>query len=118
MLEKLVKFIGRSVRNLVEREDECYCFRLHRNRVYYVREALVKKATNVRAETRLARGLRCGNETHFNCLAWWLRAILLSCTDNARWPAFRRCSNDAHCIDCVRRWQETSLPCWACSLDA
>jgi 60S ribosome subunit biogenesis protein NIP7 len=48
VLEKLVKFIGKSVRNVVEREDEKYCFRLHKNRVYYVREALVKKATNVR----------------------------------------------------------------------
>ena len=49
MLEKLVKFIGKSVRNIVEREDERYCFRLHKNRVYYVRETLVKKSTNVRS---------------------------------------------------------------------
>lgn len=48
MLEKLVKFIGKNVTNLVERDDEKYCFRLHRNRVYYVREELVKRATNVR----------------------------------------------------------------------
>ena len=47
VLEKLVKFIGKSVRNVVERGDEKYCFRLHKNRVYYVREQLVKKATNV-----------------------------------------------------------------------
>jgi 60S ribosome subunit biogenesis protein NIP7 len=49
VLEKLVKFIGKSVRNVVEREDEKYCFRLHKNRVYYVRESLLKKSTNVRA---------------------------------------------------------------------
>jgi hypothetical protein len=48
VLEKLVKFIGKNVTNLVERDDEKYCFRLHRNRVYYVREELVKRATNVR----------------------------------------------------------------------
>lgn len=48
MLEKLVKFMGKNVRNVVEREDEKYCFRLHRNRVYYVREELVRRATNVR----------------------------------------------------------------------
>jgi UPF0113 Pre-PUA domain len=50
VLEKLVKFIGKNVRNVVEREDEKYCFRLHKNRVYYVRETLVKKATNVRLQ--------------------------------------------------------------------
>lgn len=44
----MLKFIGKNVRHVVEREDEKYCFRLHKNRVYYVREALVKKATNVR----------------------------------------------------------------------
>ena len=52
MLEKLVKFMGKNVRNVVEREDEKYCFRLHRNRVYYVREELVHKATNVRPPLR------------------------------------------------------------------
>ena len=49
VLEKLVKFIGKNVRNVVERADEKYCFRLHNNRVFYVRETLVKKATNVRS---------------------------------------------------------------------
>ena len=51
VLEKLVKFIGKNVRSVVEREDEKYCFRLHKNRVYYVRESLVKKSTNVRSST-------------------------------------------------------------------
>lgn len=35
------------MKTLVEREDEAYCFRLHKNRVYYVSERLMKKATNV-----------------------------------------------------------------------
>jgi hypothetical protein len=48
VLEKMLKFIGKNVRHVVEREDEKYCFRLHKNRVYYVRETLVKRATNVR----------------------------------------------------------------------
>lgn len=48
VLEKLVKFIGKNVKGLVEREEESYCFRLHKNRVYYVSERLMKKATNVR----------------------------------------------------------------------
>jgi hypothetical protein len=37
MFEKLMQYIGRNVKQLVERPDERYCFRLHRDRVYYVR---------------------------------------------------------------------------------
>ncbi len=32
----------------MERSDEDYVFRLHKNRVFYVREALMRRATNVR----------------------------------------------------------------------
>ena len=49
VFEKLFKFIGKNIRSLVERQDEPYCFRLHKNRVYYVRESLMRRATNVRA---------------------------------------------------------------------
>lgn len=33
--------IGKNIRYLIEREDEPYCFRLHKDRVYYVSERLV-----------------------------------------------------------------------------
>ena len=49
MFEKLHKFLGKSIRHLVERSDEDYVLRLNRNRVYYVRESLMRRATNVRA---------------------------------------------------------------------
>ena len=48
VLEKFVFFIGKNVKALFEREDEAYCFRLHKNRVFYVSERLMKRATNVR----------------------------------------------------------------------
>jgi hypothetical protein len=48
VLEKFVFFIGKNVKALFEREDESYCFRLHKNRVFYVSERLMKRATNVR----------------------------------------------------------------------
>lgn len=62
VLEKLVKFIGKNVKSLVEREDEAYCFRLHKNRVYYVSERLMKKATNVRFDDseRRSGAVCCG----------------------------------------------------------
>ena len=48
MFQKLHKFIGKGIKHLVERSDEDYVFRLHKNRVFYVREALMRRATNVR----------------------------------------------------------------------
>ena len=47
MLEKLYKYIGKNIKNLIDRSDEPYCLRLHSNRVYYVRESLMRRATNV-----------------------------------------------------------------------
>ena len=35
---KLAKYIGRGIKALLERPDGRYCFRLHRDRVYYVSE--------------------------------------------------------------------------------
>lgn len=32
---------------MIERPDGRYCLRLHKNKIYYVSEALMKKATNV-----------------------------------------------------------------------
>ena len=49
VLEKLYKYIGKNIKNLIDRPDEPYCLRLHSNRVYYVRESLMRRATNVRA---------------------------------------------------------------------
>ncbi len=47
VFEKLHKFLGKNLKNLVEPKDEDYVFRLHKNRIYYVRESLLRRATNV-----------------------------------------------------------------------
>lgn len=47
VFEKLFKFVGKNLKSLIDRQDEPYCFRLHKNRVYYVKESIMKKATNV-----------------------------------------------------------------------
>ena len=47
VFEKLYKFVGKDIKSMMERPDGHYCLRLHKNRVYYVSEALMKKATNV-----------------------------------------------------------------------
>lgn len=48
MFEKLYKFVGKNIKSLVNRQDEPYTFRLQKSRVYYVKESLMKKSTNVR----------------------------------------------------------------------
>jgi ribosome biogenesis protein Nip4 len=52
VFEKLHTYIGKNIKNLVERPDEDHVLRLHKNRVYYVRESLMRKATNVRNDSR------------------------------------------------------------------
>jgi 60S ribosome subunit biogenesis protein NIP7 len=44
--EKLTKYIGENVRQLLDRSDGLYCFRLHRDRVYYCKEDIMKKAAH------------------------------------------------------------------------
>jgi len=64
VFEKLFKFIGKNIKSLIERSDEPYCLRLHKNRVYYVREALMKRATNVAREKLVSLGQCIGKLTH------------------------------------------------------
>ncbi len=41
--EKLSKYIGENIKELLDRSDGTYCFRLHRDRVYYVSEKIMKQ---------------------------------------------------------------------------
>ena len=41
--EKLTKYIGENIKLLLERADGVYCFRLHKDRVYYVSEKIMKQ---------------------------------------------------------------------------
>eukprot|EP00850_Spirogloea_muscicola_P015088 SM000113S24044 [mRNA] locus=s113:134118:135218:+ [translate_table: standard] len=68
VFEKLHAFVGSNLRHVVERKAPDgdaggYCFRLHRQRVYYVAEALVKRATNVSREKLAALGTCLGKFT-------------------------------------------------------
>ena len=74
VFEKLHKYIGKNIRHLVERSDEDYVLRLHKNRIYYVRESLMRRATNV--STRHSKALAAHNDSstlilqpyHTHCL--------------------------------------------------
>lgn len=71
VFEKLFKFTGNNLKNIVENPshegpDENpgrYCFRLQKNRVYYVSEALVKRATNIGREKIVSLGTCIGKFT-------------------------------------------------------
>lgn len=47
VFEKLTKYIGSNVKNLIDRPDGMYCFRERKNRVYYVSEKILSLANTV-----------------------------------------------------------------------
>ncbi|XP_046362054.1 60S ribosome subunit biogenesis protein NIP7 homolog [Haliotis rufescens] len=61
--QKLSKYIGENIRLLLDRPDGAYCFRLHRDRVFYVREELMKKAGCVSRENLISMGTCFGKFT-------------------------------------------------------
>jgi hypothetical protein len=67
VFEKLYKFIGKDIKSMIERPDGRYCLRLHKNKVYYVSEALMKKATNVSSSRYLVatKSMCCSSR-------WWV----------------------------------------------
>ncbi|KAG7018619.1 60S ribosome subunit biogenesis protein NIP7-like protein, partial [Cucurbita argyrosperma subsp. argyrosperma] len=72
VFEKLHKFTGNNLKNIVENPSHegpelnpgRYCFRLHKNKVYYVSDSLVKRATNVARSNLVALGTCIGKFTH------------------------------------------------------
>lgn len=64
VFEKMYKFIGKNIKLLVDRGDEPYCFRLQKNRVFYVKESIMRRATNVAREKLVALGTCIGKFTH------------------------------------------------------
>lgn len=64
--EKLTKYIGENVRLLIDRPDGTYCFRYHRDRVYYCKEELMKKAAHFPRKELISFGTCFGkfSKTH------------------------------------------------------
>jgi hypothetical protein len=55
--EKLSKYIGDNIKCLIEREDGFYCFRLHRERVFYVSEKIMKQVSDDDARNKDAANI-------------------------------------------------------------
>lgn len=67
--------IGRNVSYLIDRADEPHVFRLQKDRVYYVKEELLKRAENVSRDNLVSLGVCFGKFTktlkfklHVTCL--------------------------------------------------
>ena len=61
VLSKLAKYLGRNVKQLVERRDQC--FRRIKNHVYYCKEQLMFLATNIGREQLMSLGVCIGKFT-------------------------------------------------------
>jgi UPF0113 Pre-PUA domain len=57
VFEKLYKYIGKDIKTLIDRTDAPYVIRLQRNRVFYVREDIMRRATNVRPAPLIAHAV-------------------------------------------------------------
>jgi len=53
---KLSEYIGKSIERLINRSDERYCFRMIKDRVYYVSETVMKAAASVSRDSILSMG--------------------------------------------------------------
>jgi len=63
LFEKLAKYIGRNITQLVEREDAAYVFRLHKQRVYYASARLVAQASSAHKKRLVGLGQCLGKFT-------------------------------------------------------
>lgn len=65
VFEKLHKFIGKNIKALVDGSmDDQNCLRLQKGRVYFVREDIMKRATNVARDKLVSLGTCIGKFTH------------------------------------------------------
>lgn len=63
VFEKLTKYIGGKLKFLLERDDKTFVFRLHRNRVFYCDENLLKYAGHFEKKKLISFGTCIGKFT-------------------------------------------------------
>ena len=86
VLEKLFKYVGKGIKNVVEPKDEPHCFRLHNNRIFYVREDLMRRATNVSQTVSVHSLLAAAfSVLSFSCAAA-VSMLFSSCAGQQRQP--------------------------------
>jgi len=63
VFEKLTKYIGTNVKNLIDRPDGIYCFREKKERVYYLSEKILSFANTIGPDHLLSLGTCFGKFT-------------------------------------------------------
>ena len=63
VFEKLAKYIGGKLKLMIERDDKTYVFRLHRTRVFYCDEELIKYAGHFEKKKLVSVGTCIGKFT-------------------------------------------------------
>ncbi|XP_033225432.1 60S ribosome subunit biogenesis protein NIP7 homolog [Belonocnema kinseyi] len=63
LFEKLTKYIGSKVKDLIDRPDGIYCFREKKDRVYYVSEKILSIANTMGADHLVSVGTCFGKFT-------------------------------------------------------
>eukprot|EP00696_Hemimastix_kukwesjijk_P010795 gnl/Hemi2/23594_TR7913_c0_g1_i1.p1 gnl/Hemi2/23594_TR7913_c0_g1~~gnl/Hemi2/23594_TR7913_c0_g1_i1.p1 ORF type:complete len:182 (+),score=42.18 gnl/Hemi2/23594_TR7913_c0_g1_i1:54-599(+) len=66
LFEKLAKYIGRNITSLINRTDEPYCFRMHKSRIYYIPERIMRQAVAIPREQLCSLGTCFGKMTKTN----------------------------------------------------
>eukprot|EP00456_Euglypha_rotunda_P016535 TRINITY_DN1547_c0_g1_i5.p1 TRINITY_DN1547_c0_g1~~TRINITY_DN1547_c0_g1_i5.p1 ORF type:complete len:271 (+),score=37.42 TRINITY_DN1547_c0_g1_i5:89-814(+) len=61
--EKLAKYIGRNIKFLVDRADDEHCFRLHKDKVYYMSVNLMKSVAKFSRDLLVSSGTCFGKFT-------------------------------------------------------
>ena len=56
VFEKLAKYIGGKLKYMIERDDKTFIFRLHRDRVFYLDEDLLKYAIHFETKKLISVG--------------------------------------------------------------
>ena len=63
VFEKLVKYIGKKITYMIENEETTFVFRLHRGRVYYCDELMLKFIGNFEKKKLISFGTCIGKFT-------------------------------------------------------
>ncbi|XP_066150701.1 60S ribosome subunit biogenesis protein NIP7 homolog [Euwallacea fornicatus] len=63
LFEKLTKYIGPNVKQLIERPDGIYCFRERKDRIYYVSENILKLGNTISPDNLISVGTCFGKFT-------------------------------------------------------
>ena len=64
VLTKLFQFVGKNIENILQRTDAPHSLRLHKKRVYYVRDDVMKRAVSIGRDQLVSLGLCIGKFTH------------------------------------------------------